>query len=78
MNDIGVMCLPYPKKGRTIGEITAWFTNEIQALLNAIAKTNKNFLVYYLIGVLKMLQEHARCSHVSGLENIMAAAMLPF
>jgi hypothetical protein len=64
MNDIGVRCLPYSKKGSTIGEITAWFTNEIQALLNAIAKANKNFLVYCLIGVLKMLQEHARCSHV--------------
>jgi uncharacterized ubiquitin-like protein YukD len=58
MNEIGVRCLPYPSKGSTIGAFTAWFTQEIQALPDAIAKANKNFLVYCLIGALKMLQEH--------------------
>jgi hypothetical protein len=61
------------QKGSTIGEITAWFTKEIQVLPSAIAMANKNFLVYCLIGVLKMLQEHAQCSQVEGLETIMAA-----
>jgi hypothetical protein len=57
MNEIGVRCLSYPKKGSTISAIMAWFTQEIQALSDAIAKANKNFLVYCLVGVLKMLQE---------------------
>jgi hypothetical protein len=34
---------------------------------------NKNFLVYCLVGVLKMFPEHARCSHLDSLESIMAA-----
>jgi hypothetical protein len=72
VNEIGARCLPYPKRGSTIGDITAWFTKEIQVLPSAIAKANKNFLVYCLVGVLKMLQEHAECSHVDGLETIMA------
>jgi hypothetical protein len=42
-------------------------------LPNAIAKANKNFIAYCLVGVLKMLQEHAQCSHVKGLEPVMAA-----
>jgi hypothetical protein len=29
VNKIGARCLPYPKKGTTIGVITAWFTKEI-------------------------------------------------
>jgi hypothetical protein len=62
VNEIGVICLPYPEKVSTIGEITAWFNMEIQALLDVIAKANKNFLVYRLVGVLKMLQEHADAS----------------
>jgi hypothetical protein len=41
MNEIGMRCLPYPEKGSTIGMITAWLTQEIQALSNAIAKANK-------------------------------------
>jgi hypothetical protein len=36
-----------------------------------IAKVNKNFLVYCLIGVFKMLQEHASCCHIDGLAAIM-------
>jgi hypothetical protein len=72
VTEIGVRCLPYPKKGSTIGEITAWINKEIQALLDAIAKANKNFLVYCLVGVLKMLQERAGCCHLDRLENIMA------
>jgi hypothetical protein len=71
VNEIGVRCLPYPEKGSTIGKIVIWFTKEIQALPNVIAKANKNFLVYSLVGVLKMLQEHAGCRHVDGLEGIM-------
>jgi hypothetical protein len=73
MNEIGVRCMLYPEKGSTIGVITAWFTQEIQALLDAIAKANKNFLVYCLIGILKMLQEHTQCSHVARVEGIMSA-----
>jgi hypothetical protein len=40
-------------------------------LPGAIAKVNKFFLVYCLIGVLKMLYEHASCSHLEELEAIM-------
>jgi hypothetical protein len=61
------------QKGVSHHKIIAWFAKEIQALPDAIGKANKNFLVYCLIRVLKMLQEHARCSHVVGLETIMAA-----
>jgi hypothetical protein len=53
----------------------AWFTKEIQALLGVIAKENKNFIVYCLVGVLKMLQEHAQCPHVKGLEPVMAVCV---
>jgi hypothetical protein len=73
MNEIGVKCLPYPKKGSTISDIAAWFAKEIQALPNVIAEANKNFIVYCLVGVLKMLQEHAQCSCVKGLEPVMVA-----
>jgi hypothetical protein len=61
LNEIGAWCLSYPRKGSTIGEVIAWFEKEIQALPDVIAKANKNFLVYCLIGVLKMLQGHAEC-----------------
>jgi hypothetical protein len=63
----------YPKKGSTIGDITVWFAKEVHVLPNAIAKANKNFIAYCLFGVLKMLQELAQCSHVKGLEPVMAA-----
>jgi hypothetical protein len=72
VNEIGARCLPYPEKGSTISEIAAWFNKEIQVLPDAIAKANKNFTVYCLVGVLKMLQEHVRCCHLDGLESIMA------
>jgi hypothetical protein len=72
MNEVGVKCLPYPEKGSTISDIVVLFTKEIQALLGAIAMANKNFIVYCLVGVLKMLQELAQCSHVNGLEPVMA------
>jgi chromosome segregation ATPase len=54
LNEIGARCLSYPEKGSTIGEVVAWFEQEIRALPDAIAKANKNFLVYCLVGVLKM------------------------
>jgi hypothetical protein len=28
VNEIGARCLPYPEKGSTIGEITAWFNKD--------------------------------------------------
>jgi hypothetical protein len=34
-------------------------------------KANKNFLVYCLLEVLKMLQGHAKCHHIDGLGAIM-------
>jgi hypothetical protein len=51
MNDIGARCLPYPEKGSTISAM--WFTKEIDALPDVITKANKNFLVHYLVGVLR-------------------------
>jgi hypothetical protein len=71
VNEIGAKCLPYPKKGSTIGDILAWFTKEIEAFASAIAEVNKNFIVYCLVGVMKMLQEHAQWSHVKGLEHVL-------
>lgn len=71
MNENGAQCLPYPEKRSTIGEIVAWFDKEIQALPDTIAKANKNFLFYCLIGVLLMLQGHAKCRHIDGLAAIM-------
>jgi hypothetical protein len=56
LNEIGVQCLPYPEKGSTIGEVIAWFEKDIRALPDVIVKENKNFIVYCLVGVLKMLQ----------------------
>jgi hypothetical protein len=38
-----------------------------------IAKANKNFLVYCLVGVLKMLYEHGKCHHIDGLDAIMSS-----
>jgi hypothetical protein len=73
MNDIGARCLPYPEKGSTISEIMMWFTKEIDALPDVITKANKIFLVYCLVGVLKMLQELGQCFHVVGLEAVMGA-----
>jgi hypothetical protein len=73
MNEIGARCLPYSEKGSRISEIMVWFAEEIQTLPDAIGKANKNFFVYCLVSVLKMLQEHARCSHVAGPETFMTA-----
>jgi hypothetical protein len=73
MNDIGARCLPYPEKGSSINEIMMWFTKEIDALPDVITKANKIFLVYCLVGVLKMLQELGQCFHVVGLEAVMGA-----
>jgi hypothetical protein len=73
VNEIGVRCLPYPRKGSSMSNIVALFDTEILALPNTIAKANKNFLVYCFIGILKMWQGHARCGHLDGLESIMAA-----
>jgi hypothetical protein len=72
VNEIGAWCLPYPRKRSTISEIIMWFDKEIRALPNAIAKANKNFLVYCLVGVLKMIYEHAKRHHIDGLDAIMS------
>jgi hypothetical protein len=40
-------------------------------LPDVIAKANKNFLVYCLVGVLKMLQGQGKCRHIDGLGSIM-------
>jgi hypothetical protein len=71
LNEIGARCLPYPEKGSTIGDVVMWFEKEIQTLWDAIAKANKNFLVYCLVGVLKMLQWHVNFYHIDGLGAIM-------
>jgi hypothetical protein len=36
-------------------------------------KANKNFLVYCLVGVLKMLDENVECHHHDGLDAIMSS-----
>jgi hypothetical protein len=71
LNEISMRCLPFPEKGSTIVDAIAWFETEITTLLDAIAQANKNFLVYCLVGVLKMLQGHAKCHHIDGLGVIM-------
>jgi hypothetical protein len=71
LNEVGMRCLPYPEKGRTIGDVITWFKKEIQALPDTVAKGNKNFLVYCLVGVFTMLQGHAECHHINGLGAIM-------
>jgi hypothetical protein len=73
VNEISVRCLPYPGKSSTMGEIIAWFDKKIQTLPDAIVKANKDFLVYCLLGILKMLQGHAKCRHVDGLDAIMSS-----
>jgi hypothetical protein len=71
LNDIGAQCLPYPGKGSTITEVVACFKEEIRVLPDAIAKANNNFLVYCLIGVLKMLPGHAKCHRIDELGVVM-------
>jgi hypothetical protein len=73
VNEIGVRCLPYPGKMSTIGEVITWFDMKIQALPSTIAKANKKFLVYCLVGVLKMLYENAKCRHLDRLDAIMTS-----
>jgi hypothetical protein len=73
LNEIVVHCLPYPGKSSSIREIIAWFDKKIQTLPDAIVKGNKDFLVYCLLGVLKMLQGHAECRHVDGLDAIKSS-----
>jgi hypothetical protein len=72
VNEIGVRCLPYPRRNSDIGEIIMWFNKEIRALPNTITKANKNFLVYCLVWVLKMLNEGAECRHLDGLDAILS------
>jgi hypothetical protein len=60
------MMLPYPRKNSTIGEVVEWFDKEIQSLLGAIAKVNKNFLCYCIAGILRLLYENANCGHTRG------------
>jgi hypothetical protein len=71
VNEIGVQCQPYPRKKTTIDEVIAWFNKEIRAPPSAITEANKNFLVYCLVGVLKMLNEGVECDHLDGLDAIM-------
>jgi hypothetical protein len=68
-----VRCLPYPGKKSTISEIILWFDMKIEALPAIIAKANKNFLVYCLVGVLKMLYKNMNCHHLDGLDGIMSS-----
>jgi hypothetical protein len=42
-------------------------------LPSATTKSNKNFLVYCLVGVLKMLNEGAEFDHLDGLDAIMSS-----
>jgi hypothetical protein len=71
VNEIGVWCLLYPPKNSTIDKVITWFEKEIKALPSTILKANKNFVVYCLIRVLKMLQGHVQCRHVDGLDAMM-------
>jgi hypothetical protein len=71
LNEIVTQCLPYLGKGSTISEVVAWFKKEIRMLPDTIVKVNKSFFVYFLIAVLKMLQEHGKCYHIDGLGAIM-------
>jgi hypothetical protein len=52
MNEFGVQCLPYPKKGSTIGDIVRWFNEEIKLMPAMFVKANKNFACYAIVGVL--------------------------
>jgi hypothetical protein len=70
VNEIRVNCLPYPGKGRTIGEVIEWFDKEIQALPNATARAHKNFLCYCVAGVIRMLYDND-CIHGEELQTIM-------
>jgi hypothetical protein len=71
LNEVCAQCLRYPKKVSTIGDVVTWLEKEIRALPYAIENANKNFMVYCLIGVLKMLQGHTECRHINGLGAIM-------
>jgi hypothetical protein len=66
VNEIGVRCLSYPPKKSTIGEVITWFDKEIKALPH----TSQD---YCFVRVLKMLQGHALCHHVDGLDAIMSS-----
>jgi hypothetical protein len=77
VNEIGMRCLPYPGKKGAISEIVEWFDKEIRALPGVIAKANKNFLCYCLVGVLKMLYENVNCAQLEGLEAIMNSCDAP-
>jgi hypothetical protein len=53
MGEFGAGCLPYPGKNSTISNMIGWFDNEIKALSATIAKANKNFVCYAIVGVLE-------------------------
>jgi hypothetical protein len=72
VNEFGAGCLPYPGKKSTIGSIIGWFDSEIKLLPATIAKANKNFLCYAVVGILRMLY-HNGCDHIEGLQTIMAS-----
>jgi hypothetical protein len=80
VNEFGAGCLPYTGKkntigsiiGWTIGSIIGWFDSEIKSLPATIAKANKTFLCYAVVGILLMLY-HNGCDHIEGLQTIMAS-----
>jgi hypothetical protein len=72
LGDLGVQCLPYPGKGRTIGDIVRWFDGEVKSLPATFMKANKNFACYAIAGVLRMLQE-ASCKHLPELHSLAAS-----
>jgi hypothetical protein len=65
VNEFGTRCLPFPGKSSTLGDMIGWFDNEIQALLDTVAKANKNFVCFAIVGVLQMLYANG-CDHVEG------------
>jgi hypothetical protein len=71
MNEFDTSSLPYPGKGSTISEIIGWFNEEIKAPLATIAKANKNFVCYDIVGVLWTLYDSS-CEHLERLQSIMA------
>lgn len=72
VNEFGASCLPYPRKGSTIGDIVGWFDKEIQALPATFTKADKNFAFYAIVGVLRMLYDFG-CGHTEGLQSVMAS-----
>jgi hypothetical protein len=71
VDEFGAGCLPYPGKNSTIGSTIVWFDNEIEVLPATVAKENKFFVCYAVVGILWMLYDNS-CDHIEGLQSIMA------